>query len=305
MKRNHKLFSFLAIGFVLISSTLGLLNISPPKVEAARFEPGCYLSTGGQWVKKDCSVFAIGPYESFKADSSKCYAAWEVPWGFSAPVQVRCYAPADYVGPDSPEPTSAPQYPVGGTPGNLPIVTLDPGQPNCFNSGGDQSYTPVTCSDEFRTLAGLDGITLESGKCYVASASLPPKITRVECATIQNAVQLDHDVKAQIDIPKAETYYCGGPAEDQKVYTSINIGCRGRGNAIIDMVLSFTRFLSAGAGIVCVASMIVGAIQFTASGGNPKATSDAVKRMASSAGALVFFLFIYAILNWIVPGGLL
>ena len=49
---------------------------------------------------------------------------------------------------------------------------------------------------------------------------------------------------------------CGsGPGS---VVTSIDFGCQGKGNPVDDLLFSIIRFLSAGVGVVVVASVIVG-----------------------------------------------
>lgn len=96
---------------------------------------------------------------------------------------------------------------------------------------------------------------------------------------------------------------CG--AGEDKVETHIDFGCTGKGNPIIDLSFAIIRFLSIGVGIVVVASLIVAGIQYTSSSGDPQATAKALKRIANTVAALVLYLFIFAILNWLVPAGLL
>lgn len=98
--------------------------------------------------------------------------------------------------------------------------------------------------------------------------------------------------------------YCGD-INKNAVATSINIGCKGKGNAILDMLFAVIRFLTLGVSLVIIASMVVAGLQFTASRGDPQATAASLKRMASNASALLLFIFAYAILNWLVPNTLL
>jgi hypothetical protein len=73
------------------------------------------------------------------------------------------------------------------------------------------------------------------------------------------------------------------------------------------MALTFAivKFLSDGVGLVVIASLIVGGIQFTASRGDPQATATAIRRIRSNVGAFLLFIFAYVILNYIVPGAIL
>lgn len=102
-------------------------------------------------------------------------------------------------------------------------------------------------------------------------------------------------------IPTADT--CGGG--DTAVKTSIDIGCKGKGNGILDATFAIIRFLSNGVGLVLIGSLVWGGIQFSMSRSNPQAVSAAQNRIKSTLGALVIFIFTYAILNYLVPGNLL
>lgn len=89
------------------------------------------------------------------------------------------------------------------------------------------------------------------------------------------------------------------------VKTYIDIGCRNKGNPIADMIFGIIRFLSAGVGLVIVGSVIVAGIQYSASNGDPQAASKAKARISSTLIALLIFIFSYALLNYLTPGGFL
>ena len=96
---------------------------------------------------------------------------------------------------------------------------------------------------------------------------------------------------------------CGGGG--RAVTIAVKIGCRGEGNPIWDMLGAITRFLSAGVGVVVVLMIVISGIQYVTSGGNPEATQAAKKRLSNAVIALLLFIFMFAILNFLVPGGLL
>lgn len=99
---------------------------------------------------------------------------------------------------------------------------------------------------------------------------------------------------------------CGESGVDQApVTTSIDLGCINKGNPIADMTFGIIKFLSAGVGIVVVASIIVGGIQYTTSAGDPQKTAAATKRIRESLIGLLVFIFAYAILNYVIPGAVL
>jgi hypothetical protein len=107
------------------------------------------------------------------------------------------------------------------------------------------------------------------------------------------------------------------------VTTSINFGCKGNNcsyseenatgspasycstyhNGITDLIFAIIRFLSDGVGLVVIASVMVGGIQYIGARGDPNATSLAVNRLTSSIVALIIFIFAYAILDYVIPAG--
>ena len=98
--------------------------------------------------------------------------------------------------------------------------------------------------------------------------------------------------------------HCGEQAGDTTpVQTSIDIGCRGKGNPIIDMMFAVIRLLSNGVGLIVIGSIIVGGIQYTTSAGDPQATAKAVGRIRSTLIALGLYIIAYPLLNYVLPAG--
>lgn len=96
-------------------------------------------------------------------------------------------------------------------------------------------------------------------------------------------------------------HVCG--AAPNAVTTSIDIGCTGTGNPILDATYAVIRFLSAGVGLVIVGSIVLAGIQYSTSRGDPQSTAKALGRIRSTLFALLIFIFGYAFLNYIIPGG--
>jgi hypothetical protein len=94
---------------------------------------------------------------------------------------------------------------------------------------------------------------------------------------------------------------CGG---DNAVKTGIDLGCRAQGNPVNDLLFAAVRFLTAGVGVVIVAAVIVGGIQYITSQGEPQKQAAARMRVISAGLALLLFLFTFALLQWLVPGKL-
>ena len=74
---------------------------------------------------------------------------------------------------------------------------------------------------------------------------------------------------------------------------------------IIAYLVDFINILSGLVGIVCVVMIAVWGLQYTVSRDNPQMVAQARQRMVQTVLALVGYLFIYAFLQWIVPGGVL
>lgn len=74
-------------------------------------------------------------------------------------------------------------------------------------------------------------------------------------------------------------------------------------NPIVKDLNQAITFLSAVVGIVVVGTIILGGIQYTMAGDNPQALSEAKQRITNGLIALLAFLFMYAFLQWLVPGG--
>lgn len=77
-----------------------------------------------------------------------------------------------------------------------------------------------------------------------------------------------------------------------------------KNNKIITDLNDIIDFLSAGVGIVVTGMIIVGGIQYSMAGGSPEAVSKAKQKIINALIALVVFIFIFAFLQWIIPGGI-
>lgn len=68
-------------------------------------------------------------------------------------------------------------------------------------------------------------------------------------------------------------------------------------------VKPFIVLLSILVGIVAVLSLILGGIQYTTSSGDPQKTAQAKSRIGKTIMALLAYAFLYAFLNFLIPGG--
>jgi hypothetical protein len=116
-------------------------------------------------------------------------------------------------------------------------------------------------------------------------------------------------------IGEAGEHTCGTyKNQDRNVKTRFDFGClgtkfaeTGEGKAgispILDLAFAFVRFMSIGVGIVMVASMIMSGIQYSMSEGNAEVTQKAKARIRSASMGFIIYIFAYAILQFLIPGG--
>jgi hypothetical protein len=177
---------------------------------------------------------------------------------------------------------------------------------------GDNEPTTRPCNSSDKALIKKDGLTFSSKKCYsITATTSTANASETDCSgeghagtevqggggTDASGVVLDNPVKT------GDT--CGGGDHNDHVDVSVNIGCTGKGNPIVDMLFALIRFLSNGVGLVIIASIIYGGIQYTTSRGDPQATANAINRIRNSLFALLLFVFAYALLNFLIPKGFL
>lgn len=74
-------------------------------------------------------------------------------------------------------------------------------------------------------------------------------------------------------------------------------------NPIVKDINLVVNFLSIGVGVVVIAMIIIGGIQYSIAGDNPQAVSAAKQRIINALIALVAYLFIFSFLQWLIPGG--
>ena len=98
------------------------------------------------------------------------------------------------------------------------------------------------------------------------------------------------------------TQHPSAVANDCRVpYTQLNKdNCK-----IIAYIIIVTNTLSAVAGVVIAASIVAAGIQYSSAGANPQQVAAARQRMVNAVLALLVFAFGYAVVQWLVPGGVI
>ena len=95
-------------------------------------------------------------------------------------------------------------------------------------------------------------------------------------------------------------------AQCGSVKTSIDYGCTSNsGGAIYGFLRAIIKFASGLVGLVVIMMLIIGGIRYTTSAGNPKLVAAARMQIVNSIIGLVLFGLMLAILNFILPGGVI
>ena len=118
-------------------------------------------------------------------------------------------------------------------------------------------------------------------------------VVAIFLAVIGISIQLQTSVTAQ-------TVYASCPPVDAGQYQPVKQNC-----IYTNYITPGIDFLSVGVGVVVLAMIIIGAIQYSASSGNPQALASAKKRIINAIIALLLYALLFAFLNFLIPGGLL
>lgn len=87
------------------------------------------------------------------------------------------------------------------------------------------------------------------------------------------------------------------------VQTSFDYGCTASTNIIVSIFIHAINFLAIGVGILVVAGIVFGALQYSSANGNTSQSQEGLKKIRSAIIGLVIFIFMYAIMDFLVPGG--
>lgn len=126
-------------------------------------------------------------------------------------------------------------------------------------------------------VASFVGLSMSSA-AYAAPIQAPPVTTMAACTNVTPKTASDELKSAQKN----------------------NNGM----NCIISTYINpVVAFLAAMAGVAVVISIVAGAIQYSSAGGDPGKVAAARARITKAVIALLAFIFLYAFINYLLPGG--
>jgi len=73
---------------------------------------------------------------------------------------------------------------------------------------------------------------------------------------------------------------------------------------IVHDIQNIVNFLSAAVGVIVIAVIIIGGVQYSIAGDNASALTAAKQRITNGLIALFAFMFAWAFLQWLIPGGI-
>ena len=91
-----------------------------------------------------------------------------------------------------------------------------------------------------------------------------------------------------------------------QVETSIDFNCKPTdtgANTVTSLLLTIINFLAIGVGIAVVGGIVFGALRYTSAYGNAAQAQQGITVIVNAVIGLVLFILMYAILNFLVPGG--
>lgn len=146
----------------------------------------------------------------------------------------------------------------------------------------------INCADKQDTYPSSSG-KFEDNKCYTLrdSGGFGLVYFETDCA------QPPFSVSSTNPNPPPDTSCSTKPPEDI---------CH---NVIVEKYINpFINFLGIGFGIIITITIVVGGLQYITAGSDPQKVAAAKGRIVNAIFTLVIFGFMYALLQWLVPGGI-
>jgi hypothetical protein len=158
--------------------------------------------------------------------------------------------------------------------------------PGCYTAADGGSINPSACGT-----SGGSGSAVADKKCFLRGGATAAYVEQ-DCATITVTPATDPGASGGVGGGVREND-CNAPVLDKT-------NCQ-----IINYLIIFIDTLSALVGVVVVAAIVTGGIQYTTSADNPDKIQKAKHRITNALIGLFGYIFIFAFLQWVIPGGVL
>ncbi len=186
--------------------------------------------------------------------------------------------------------------PVNGTGANGPL---------CGRVGG--KYCDNTCP------SGTVGVTSFNAKCCPTGTTYDQGADLCRSAATNNGGNGGPDATPTSDICKPGVAYdpqkpcVPDPNQLQNTPDSAARACSGGdcSGLITKYINPAIKLLAGMVGLLVTISIVVAGIQYSSAGGDPSKVVAARKRITNAILALLAYLFMFAFLQWLIPGGIL
>lgn len=166
---------------------------------------------------------------------------------------------------------------------SLLIVTVAPAAPALAATAG-QTCSPPGATQGNLICGGSDNSACSDQGCVWAVATTPTTNAKTFC-------QSSNLTPAQRDGCR----YCGNAGANPQTCL--------QNNPIVKDLQAIVNFLSAAVAVVVIGVIVLGGIQYIMAGDSADKVSAAKKRILNGIIAFAAFLFLFAFVQWLIPGG--
>lgn len=178
-----------------------------------------------------------------------------------------------------------------------------------------------TCSTTLYTCSGINCDTETRPGSVHVSTIVPADITSAAPSSEDTstatggsaaAVSTDSGTDAGLDVPNSswgngdwggdttETATCDASTDPDKCLSDSSTSS----GKIVGILNQGLTILSGAVVISAVIMLIIGGVQYSSAGGNPDGVGAAKKKISNVLIGLLAYVFLYAFLQWLIPGGL-
>ncbi len=174
-------------------------------------------------------------------------------------------------------------------------TALDTSNSACI---GAVSELPAECSQPYNTSLCKDKTGARPAYCNLPALSSDGSQTGGQDDPTKNLAEHPPCEGSDKEIANNENNKC-------QVVMDCKNGDISEGNCKITYYLKmFINILSGLVGLIIVIVLIVAGIQYSTSAGDPQKAGNAKKRIFNAVLALIVYAFMFAFLQWLVPGGI-
>ncbi len=169
------------------------------------------------------------------------------------------------------------------------------------------SLSEADCNANNNYYKNVMGNDIPAGRCVVFSKQ--HTFLEYGCSALEQAIQ-NVRAGANQDAQDAtkqnnECFRNGNCSVNQSQFSVTNCQANDKCDFVGKFLNPVIKFLAGGVGFVIVIVVIIAGIRYSASGGDPQKAAAAKKMIANAILAMVTYLFLYAILRWLLPGNTL